>query len=188
MIRSLSSIPDGTPVTVEPRADSKTYLKYKWPLPAVTKVVANEIVLPNKTGNIIPVKKNEHICQIRPMTVQEIPSISVSQPLTKNRNNSPAVTVKYKLNEIVVDPNHQLDEIWKLKFDKLHELKKAAFADKIGRYNDNSGKVRARVNIGNAKCPQGKLTYQITAQNQCISSKINLTSWSSKVCSLVPRT
>ena len=168
VIRSLSSIPDGTPVTVEPRADSKTYLRYNWPLPSVTKVVANEIVLPNRTEDIIPVKKNEHICQIRSMMVQDIPPSSVSEPRMKNRKNilPTATVINHKLEEIVVDPNHQLDEKWKLRFQELHNLKKNAFADKIGRYNDHSGKVRARVNIGSAKPP----TRKVNIPNYCPKS------------------
>ena len=166
MIRSLSSIPDGTPVTVEPRADSKTYLRYNWPLPSVTRVVANEIVLSNRTGNIIPVKKNEHICQIRPMTVQDMPS-DVSEPSIKNKKNIlPIITTEHNLHEIKVDPNHQLNEIWRLKFQELHEQKRTAFANEIGRYNDHSGKVRARVNIGSAKPP----TRKVNIPNYCPKS------------------
>ena len=164
-IRSISSFPDGTPVTVEPRIDSKTFKKYQWPEPAVTKVVANEIVIPNKTVDIIPVRKNEHVCQIRSMVAVENPSAEVSLAFN-NKTSKHTSVVEYKLQEIVVDPNGQLEEGWRLKFKELHELKKLAFANKIGRYNDHSGKVRARVNIGCARPP----TRKVNIPNYCPKS------------------
>ena len=115
-------------------------------------MVANEIVIPNKTCDIIPVKKNDYICQIRSMVTQDVP-LGVSLPLGKPILSA----VKYNLDQIVVDPNNQLDESWRVKFKTLHEHKKLAFANKIGRYNDHSGKVRARVNIACAKPPTRKL-------------------------------
>ena len=74
--------------------------------------------------------------------------------------------VEYKTHEIVVDPNKQLDDDWRARFRTLHESKKLAFANKIGRYNDHSGKIRARVNIGSARPP----TRKVNIPNYCPNS------------------
>ena len=82
VIKSVTALPDGTSVTIEPRTDTKTFKKYNWPKPLVTKIIANEIIIPNDTEEIIHVKKNEHICQIRTMTEYEIASAEPSTPLS----------------------------------------------------------------------------------------------------------
>ena len=146
------SIPDGTDISLEPRVITKTFEKYKWPSPLVTKVIADEIKIPNNTNDVISVKKNEHICQIRTMKEMLIPAESSTTPTSQTIH-----PLKCSTDKIVVDPNNQLSEEWKVKFRHLHEQYKDVFANKIGRYNDASGKVRARVNIGSAKPPTRKL-------------------------------
>ena len=51
----------------------------------------------------------------------------------------------------------QLPSEWKNKFDTLHQTYSSVFNPTIGRYNDNFGKVRARVNIGPVSPPNRKL-------------------------------
>ena len=130
-------------MTIEPRIDTKTYKKYKWPKPQISKIIANEIILGNNTHDIVHVNKNEHICQIRAVIEQEFPENEQSIPL----NIKPRSSVECKTHEIVIDPNKQLNNEWKKRFQILHEDKRSAFVNKIGHYNDHSGKVRARVNI-----------------------------------------
>ena len=56
-----------------------------------------------------------------------------------------------------MDPNNQLPKEWKDKFRTLHQQYDLVFQPIIGCYNDNSGKVRARVNIGPVAPPTKKL-------------------------------
>ena len=164
VIKAVTNIPDGSIVTVEPRIDTKTFRKYHWPQPMITKLIADEIVIPNNTGDIVSTRKGEHVCQIRATTECEIPVHGVSRPLDQAQlKPQPKV---FNIDEIVVDPNEQLTEEWRNNFKVLHEQKKEAFANTIGRYNDFSGKVRARVNIGCAKPP----TRKINIPNYCPKS------------------
>ena len=130
MIKSILSIPDGSSITVEPRTDTKTFQRYQWPKPMITKVVADEIAIPNNTRDVISIRKNEHICQVRTMTECEIPSLSEAS-LSQSKIPAKPQACVYKLHEIVVDPNGQLDDEWRMNFRILHEQKKQAFEDKI---------------------------------------------------------
>ena len=162
-IKLLNTVPDGQSVVIEPRVDTKTFQKYQWPTPVLTKVISNEIVIQNDSKDFITVRKNEHICQVRPTYECDSSNQAPSQapPI-----RSVTTEVLFKLHEISIDPNNQLSEEWKDKFIQLHESRKDVFADKIGRYNDSSGKVRARVNIGTAKPP----TRKVNIPNYCPKS------------------
>ena len=57
VVKLVSSLPDGLTVAVEPRVDTRTFQRYHWPSPNITKVVADEIVVPNQSSELITVKK-----------------------------------------------------------------------------------------------------------------------------------
>ena len=92
---------------------------------------------------MIPVHKNEHLCQIFKTKSVECDDKSVPTPKLKLSVPQPPFSKLVK-----VDPDLQFSletrsyfEAENLKYDEL-------FAPTIGRYNDASGKVRARVNLG----------------------------------------
>ena len=64
-------------------------------------------------------------------------------------------TVSSAVEDITLDK--QLPGEWKNQFDTLHQTYASVFNPTIGRYNDNFGKVRARVNIGPVSPPNRKL-------------------------------
>ena len=170
MVNSVKYFPDGTSILLEPRVDTKTFHQFGWPAPIITKVIDNEIRVPNCSKEIIMVRKNEHICQIRSTTECEVSLSSAASQITPIAPISTPSVTSYKTLEISIDPNNQLSKEWKDKFARLHEEKKEVFADRIGRYNDFSGKVRARVNIGSAKPP----TRKINIPNYCPKSMHDL--------------
>ena len=145
-------ISDGDTVLVEPRVISKTYVNSVWPAPHLTTVCRGAVEIPNDTQEIIPVHKNDHLCQVfRTMSIEcdkmSAPTPKIQLPITQ-RPFSKLVTV---------DPDSQFSAEGKalfvaenLKYDEL-------FEPVIGRYNDASGRVRARVNLGKTAPPTRKL-------------------------------
>ena len=117
------TFPDGTTVLLEPRVDTKTFQRYNWLSPVITKVIANEIHIPNSSKDIVTVRKSEHICQLRATKECEI---SLGSALSQETPVSPITTppVTYKVQDISIDPNNQLSEEWRDKFAMLHEEKK----------------------------------------------------------------
>ena len=63
--------------------------------------------------------------------------------------------------------NKQLSSEWNNKFDTLHQTYYSVFNPTIGRYNDNLGKVRARVNIGLVSPPNRKLHVPSFSPENC---------------------
>ncbi len=76
VIKLIRSYPDGASIILEPRVDTKTFQKYEWPAPALTKVIANEIHVPNNSKDIITVRKNEHVCQVRSTNECEVGNLN----------------------------------------------------------------------------------------------------------------
>ena len=145
-----NTMPDGTVVIVEPRTDTKTFAQYAWPHLQTATIISDELILPNDYAIPIIVHKNEHICHIR--KTSEVIPFSTSSPSPKR--SIPVQTIQ-SVSSIILDS--QLSQDDKLRFVNLHEDFTDVFQPLIGRYNDYSGKVRARVNLGNTKPPSRKL-------------------------------
>ena len=110
----------------------------------------------NNTTESIHLKRNDHFCQI----CQTIDINATEQIIVDSRNKLHSTTINVSissLSAISVDPNKQLSPMWISNFQSLHTKYSSVFESVIGRYNDNSGKVRARVNIGTATPPTKKL-------------------------------
>ncbi len=146
------AVSNGTFV-VEPRIISKTYVSNSWPQPCVTEVVDGKLKVENVTDIIVPVHKNDHICQIF-----AIKSVNCNKDIS-----SP--TPKIELAEssrpfsqhVIIDPDAQLSPAEKHLFVEQHLKYDELFEPVIGRYNDFDGKVRARVNLGRTVPPTRKL-------------------------------
>ena len=145
-------VPDGEIVVLEPRMISKTYMKNSWPNPQFATVVDGKVNVCNNTNEIIPLYKNDQICQIfktESVTCKEI------SDLTPKADKVGAERPFSKF--VKLDPDSQLTEDERnmflqqnLKYDEL-------FEPTIGRYNDKAGKIRARVNLGKVVPPTRKL-------------------------------
>ena len=143
-------LPNGSEVVVEPRSDSKTFSQYEWPLPQMSTVVAGEISLPNSLSYPITVHRNDKICQIR--STSEVVPFTSSSPTPSSSMHAPVGPFS---SDVILDP--QLNAEDNLAFKKLHSDFHDVFQPVVGRYNDYSGKLRARVNIGDTKPPAKKL-------------------------------
>ena len=58
---------------------------------------------------------------------------------------------------VIVDPNDQLSKEWKEKFASLNKQFDSVFEPVIGKYNDASGRLRARITFGPELPPSQKL-------------------------------
>ena len=67
--------------------------------------------------------------------------------------------------EVQLDPQDKLEPGLRTAFVELHERYDQVFEPVIGRYNDKSGKVRFRINIGSAKPPTKKLQVPCYSKN-----------------------
>ncbi len=136
------------------RVISKTYVSSSWPPPCVMNIADGEVIkLENATENIIPVYKNDHLCQVySTRTVHCKDTTSSSTPT--NQVVKPSRPFSSLIN---VDPGSQLSAADRDLFIELHLKYDELFEPVIGLYNDYDGKVRARVNLGRTIPPTRKL-------------------------------
>ena len=141
-------------MAVEPRSDSRTFRAANWPSLQFAPVSDGTIRLMNNTSAPIQISKNDHLCQVRGTHTTDITNIEISTPRPKN----PVVKLDPPYSKhVVIDPNNQLSNKWRAAFSDLHLSYDSVFEDRIGRYNDKSGKVRARINLGANKPPTRKI-------------------------------
>lgn len=140
-------------VALEPRRDSVTFSTSNWPPHQLTSVSEGTIRIINTTSTPILVHRNDHLCQIR-----STQSIEVSELTTTPKPKQTIVRPDPPYcQQVSIDPNNQLSSDWKVAFEELHASHDSVFENIIGRYNDCSGKVRARINISSSKPPTRKL-------------------------------
>ena len=144
-------------VAVEPRVNSKVFSSSRWPEAQTVSVVDNEIRLLNRTNQPIFIPKNEHLCQIRATKIIDTKTIPIF-----HEHKKPAVLPTPKImppfsKHINTDPDNQLSQEWKSKFMDLHLHFDSVFEPVIGRYNDKSGRIRARITFGPVLPPTTKL-------------------------------
>ena len=143
---------DGEVVVLEPRILSKTFVRNSWPNPQLATIVKGKVNVCNNTDEIIPLYKNDQICQI--FKTESIICKETSEPTPKANK---IIAERPFSKSVKLDPDSQLTEEERnmfheqlLKYDEL-------FEPTIGRYNDKAGKVRARVNLGKVVPPTRKL-------------------------------
>ena len=140
-------------MALEPRTDSATYRASNWPSHQLTPVSDGTINLRNDTSTPIQVSRNDHLCQIRGTHSVDVSDLtSIPKPKKTLVKPSPPYS-----KQVIIDPNNQLSSEWKVAFSELNASYEVVFENTIGRYNDKSGKVRARINFGTAKPPTRKL-------------------------------
>ena len=145
-------VSEGETLLLEPRVLSKTYRNCLWPRPQIVQVVEGKVNVHNDTGDIISLHKNDHICQVfKTISVEKIEP-SIPTPKLKQ-----SVAERPFSKDVQVDPNGQLAPEVQDMFRKLNLKYDELFEPVIGRYNDASGKVRARVNLGKVVPPTRKL-------------------------------
>ena len=153
------SFTDHDTVVIEPRVDSHSPSAGIWPKIQLTSVIGGQIHVPNDSDEPILLKKNGRCCQIRTTTV-----ISASCPSQFSQNSHlpsslPSHTPPsgFYSDVITIDPQNQLSSDWRDKFTCLHHQFDSLFHPSVGCYNDASGRVCARVNLGPVIPPTKKL-------------------------------
>jgi hypothetical protein len=96
---------DEEEVILEPRVISKTFINHLWPEPQLAPVIDGKVQVHNNTQNIIPLYKNEHICQIHKTKVVQLPEASLPTP-----NKKRALADRPFSKQVVVDPQSQLSQ------------------------------------------------------------------------------
>ena len=151
-IDSPGSFQDYETVVLEPRVDSQSTFAEHWPLVQLTSVTGGQIQIKNKSSDPVLLKRNDPFCQIR--ATKDISVLSQSSSIS---SNAPSNTKIHQLGssseDITIDPNNQLSSSWCDKFHKLHLDFDLMFEPAIDCYNDSSGRIRARVNIGTVHPP-----------------------------------
>ena len=140
---------------LEPRLDCSSNLhcnpERAWPTAQEVSSVGHTIRLLNTTPEPIVLKKNEHICQVRSLsTVDVVKQEGSSTPLPSHQP-SPSPT-----SDISIDPDGLLSPKTRASFNDLHDEFSDVFTPHISKYNGESGKLEAIVNVGPTLPPQRK--------------------------------
>ena len=139
---------DDVEVAVEPRCDSQSP---DWPSPSITEVVGGFIRIPNNSADPICIKRNQHVAQVR-YTCHAVESVA---PCSSPRNHkSKPPSIPFSPTDINIDPQVPKSDV--KAFESLHEKYKCVFNPNIGKYNDQSGRVRASINFGSVEPPPQK--------------------------------
>ena len=144
-------VAEGETVILEPRFLSKTYHDNSWPQPQLLQIINGKVNVLNDSENIISLHKNDHICQIFKTKTVENSDLSVPTPKIR----IPCVERPFS-KDVRVDPDSQLSGEVQQQFKELNLKYDELFEPVIGKYNDNAGKVRVRVNIGKVVPPTRK--------------------------------
>ena len=143
-------------LAIEPRYDDQ---RSNWLTPSIITAVNGTIQLANVTDDIVAVGKHQHLAQVRytcdPNDISDRYSdIKVHNAVSNNVNANQSCANRLAL--ISIDPDNQLLPSEKEAFSTLHQCYQKPFESTIGRYNDQLGKVRAYINIGNVEPPPQK--------------------------------
>lgn len=140
-------------MALEPRAISKSYAMNRWPEPQIVKIQNNCVNLVNRSNTPLILHKNDQLCHIRATTTITPSRQSLPTPKLSIINKPSSL----HSDRVVVDPDKQLSAKCRQDFADLHHQYDHVFNSNIKKYNDHSGKVRARINIAVNKPPTRKL-------------------------------
>ena len=147
---------DNETVVLDPRVDSQTTSAGQWPPVQLTSVIGGHIQIKNNSSDPVLLKRNYHFCQIS--ATKDISVLSQPSSLSSNAPSNTEIHQSGSSSDnITIDPNNQLSSAWCDKFHKLHLDFDSVFEPTIDCYNDSSGRIRARVNIGTVHPPTKKL-------------------------------
>ena len=145
-------------IAVEPRSDSKLTTSNDtacmWPTPTITHTVAGHLRLVNDTDDPQLLRRNDHFCQILPVTSPADTGPAASHFTSAPRSSSQVQ--KYHSDSICLDPDSQFSPAMRNKFQDLHREFDAVFDPVIVGYNGACGPLEAVVNMGPVQPPQRK--------------------------------
>ena len=108
------------------------------------------IRLTNDTDDTITIKKDQHLCQIRPIvpTSGGTTTCSLSQLDKKQMTTIRSLSYAQNTDRISIDPDNMLSPSEKNLFRSLHTKYSEVFNPSIPLDNGQSGNIKAKVNIG----------------------------------------
>ena len=143
---------------LEPRLDSPCNHGVKpdnaWPKAQEICSVSSTLRITNATSDPVVLRRNEHVCQIRPITTtpDSIPHLGLNSDKT-----TPICTPCKPYSACVsLDPNECLSQEMRGQFRALNLEYDEVFNPAISKYNGASGSIEAIVNMGPTLPPQRK--------------------------------
>ena len=141
-------------IVIEPHTDSP--LAGSWPTPTISRVIQGTVRLQNDCDEPIQISKSQHLALVRRMTTSKeislpkeiLPDPKGSQPKIPKVNNFS--------DAVVINPDDYISQSTVNSFKDLHRKHDNVFNPKFGAYNDASGLIRAKVNIGKVAPPPHK--------------------------------
>ena len=141
-------------VALEPRRESPKG-STNWPPPEVIPCLDGKIRIPNSTAEPQVLKRNEHICQVRPVYVPNTEAAPQPKPYLLERRSNTKPTSNHSTS-VSLDPGHVLPSESVAKFRSLLNEYDSVFNPEFKGYNGSSGPFEARVNMGPVQPPQRK--------------------------------
>lgn len=148
-------------VAIEPRTDSP--LHGTWPQPSLSRVIGGTLRIPNETNEPVHVSKSQHLATIRRVTTPSMEHLKANQLRKPPEQSSTKIPFSSTIN---IDPDNTLTSEEKGRFLKLHETFDNVFNPQFGVYNDRSGRIRAKLNLGKVIPPSRKPKLPIYTHSQ----------------------
>ena len=142
-------------IVIEPHTDSP--LKGNWPAPIVSRVIQGTVRIQNDLKEPVPISKSQHLALIRrvadPSDFKAIPSstkpVQICNQAVPNPNSNHSESV-------VINPDNYISSQTTNSFKALHHKFDSVFNPMFGSYNDASGLIRAKINLGKVAPPPHK--------------------------------
>ncbi len=154
------ALPDGCELdsdwALEPRIGSPANMYVKdtsaWPHAQAIEAVGRHVRVTNSTGDPILLRRHEHVCQVRPLSI-------VEGSTTSHLVDTPSVTTVHAKpfsQHLSLDPDSSLSDDIRAKFSAVNLQYDDVFDPVLSKYNGASGKIEAVVNMGPTLPPQRK--------------------------------
>ena len=157
-------------VAIEPRIDSP--LGGTWPKHSISRIIDNTLRIPNDTLEPVHVKKSQHIATIRKVTSPSPAPSSPTHPPEKPKTPAKTPSIPYS-SAVTLDPNNILTKEERDRFINLNKTFDNVFNPEFGVYNDRSGRIRAKLNLGPVIPPprKPKLPFYSHSQLQLLQEE-----------------
>lgn len=146
-----TSLPDNE-YAIEPRLSSAATVIS---MPMVTQSVGGTVRLVNNSCEPVTLKKNQEVCQLRPMCSPD------TQAGIKSHSTNPSKSVQSHQQapfsaSVRIDPDNRMPVSTKAKFAEQLIKYDDTFNPQLGKYNGESGPIKAVVHMGPVLPPQRK--------------------------------
>ena len=141
-------------VVIEPHTDSP--LKGNWPTPTVSRVIQGTVRLQNDLNEPIPISKSQHLALVRRMTEPGECAPKAESSVPQSVYNHTATSTSNFSDAVVINPDDYISQQTVNSFKDLHRKYDDVFNPEFGAYNDSSGLIRAKINLGKVPPPPHK--------------------------------